>query len=509
MKLVILIVLQLVNFSFISSLRTLRVETSRKTNKSNGVSLTTQDAMRSYVASIPDVPISANDVNTEANISTIGESITENNVPQNLDWIQVKHHFGSDAATMKKFLMLRYKDLKFMIFKVFASEHFKKCDGQNSFAELTGTLKRFSSGCVKVTTKDNAQIEGHYEMMAGGSPTFTSDIDLSVNFVPRPNQECLSVYSTLAGISTFIHNYNTIFRTLHLNTSGEAYDVNLYSMDFGNPGFAPILEELKTNRNEYTKFLTGNRLSVLMLIYNDSLEMARRHDTSYAEKTDEIRNKLRQMRTSGCGDDFISESDLFQIRSTDQNVRNTKMIQHIDNSCSLKTDNLKSLCNLLGANFQALEAYVPVGSIIDIMELQGTSTSSVSFGQNYRIDNVLMNFAYAIEHYYEKFNEYSSAPAKFSKYTSRVYRAIQSLTETTHKDCWKNLYTALLGADNAKLSKTNYDLRAVKELDAEIKSKVSGEDKKSLISTFIKGGYNCVWTYATTIKDETRKKKKF
>jgi len=104
----------------------------------------------------------------------------------------------------------------------------------------------------------------------GGSTSLTSDIDLTVDFIPTVESE-VTIRERLYITGYFISRFNSLFSTLHTTKLGErisslqSFDLNLYERNFGHEAIVQKVRELNPENSK--KFYQANRLSGIMLIY--------------------------------------------------------------------------------------------------------------------------------------------------------------------------------------------------------------------------------------------------
>jgi hypothetical protein len=451
----------------------------------------------------------------------IGLKSSRNVLPKFLDWNDTKNFFlVKDKEIMKKYLLFRLIDLKYMFLEILKDSNiFKNCDNKPAFVpNLKGNLKFFrTEGCIKFPIKVGAVetfIEGSFHFSMGGSETFSSDIDLNVDFRAFETKNSGLIYKRLKAVASFIQLYNSKFYEYHNTSSAKAFDVNLYSLNFAYKSFISRINNLKKEHpTDYNKFLAANRLSVLILLFKDSFEIAEKKDSrniSLPANVDEI---LSQMKTlaSSCGDTLI-EGNKFIKRPSDDMVRNQKMVERLNSAADIgltsnDSNTFASVCNVLTANFYALESYIPIGSLVDIMILQGLLDTVNNLkvkefwddvDNNFIVDTVFMNFAYGVEHYYEFITDKTNADKKFAKYMARAFGALSNLkNEQEHKQCWLKNFTDNFDK-NIVIYKT-FDIKEFRDLSAKILIKLETDKTRETTKKFIREGYKCVLKHGLSL----------
>lgn len=460
---------------------------------------------------------------------------------EHLDWKKVKQNWNEgDKLNMRKFLHLRMIDLKYMINYVLNShpDVFRYCAGKNSFAEITGTFGSFLSDCVRVKVsdvgpEDVAFKSGKFEFRSGGSQSTSSDIDASIDFLPE-NNVVLNAFGKLKAVVTFIELYHLDFIQIHKSNSLAVYDVNLYSGDFKYEELtAEIIRMKNTQIEDFRIFKAVNRLSVMLLIYNDSLNMFHKKNiqTRIQREATKLQTLYQQSQSSNkdCGIFLLTthtgaQKPLDAVRELDNDSRNRSMVHYIKQASNHTPEQspLRNLCQLIAANYFALEAYVPFTSIYDMLTLQPIMPINTFAQQNKdfvlnldedgKIDALLMNFAYAVEHHYEISGR--SAIEKFAKYIARMYRLVRMMTNANHKRCWEQAFNKLnlgnLDGVNNNITNQNRDIayEQVNQLKGKIIQKLLGEQTKDvIITTFVVDGYQCVNQFGFTINNARKKRK--
>jgi hypothetical protein len=475
-------------------------------------------------------------VNIESDISNAEFEDQKFEFRKNLDWPKIKKNFiGKNNDIMKKFLLLRFVDLKKTLLEALSISPFSFCD-QDNIPEFTGTLQKFEISCIKYETEDLGKIlksHGKVVFSSAGSTTFTSDIDLNVEFIQHfsDHNHSNSWLLPFRIVGDIIKNYNTIFMEKHGVSSARAFDVNLYSLNFGDKKLLKNIYGLKGyDRYQYKRFLNANRLLALMILFNDAYELAMCKQNEIEEilnidfekireklidiyKGSVLKNKdLEAADLKSCGDNIFPHAyEIFFKREHNPSVRNEKMVEHLKiNSWVTHIGfNNKIICNILAANYYALEAYIPIGSIVDIMTLQklikpqDLKDMSGLVDNDFQLDALIMNFSYGVEHYYEYFGE-SDSFKKFSKYMGRVLRLSKMLKNLDHKECWKKGFENLLGdTDLGKFwsgkDQKNLDKNQVALAIKTILEKINPEEganntnkKQKEITQFFKSGYDCI-----------------
>jgi len=155
--------------------------------------------------------------------------------------------------------------------------------------------------------------------------------------------------------------------------------------------------------------------------------------------------------------------DYFVRRSVLTNAQRNKAMQYHTIAAAKSPGNMPALAHVVASNYFALEAYVPAGSIIDIMRLQGRKPLP-AMNNNYYIDSFLMNFAYGVEHYFDYLHEkkdQKTANKKFAKYAARMFEVIPKIINIELNQCLTYSFTYL---SKDTFSKSVDGLDAVKGL---------------------------------------------
>lgn len=499
-----------------------------------------RDPYETYID--PITPISGYDavkkeVNGNTAISEIGSLPTNFalSTKQN-SWITAKSLFAKEEKiqTMLKFLHLRMIDTLSTVnsvFTSFTSTYEKPKENSNHpcrSAIFEGKYSDFNTPCIIVKISPTVKIQGRFKFKSGGSQTITSDIDFSVDFIEGGQD--LTIFQRLQANAVFIRQFNKKFLEVHGASPLKVYDVNLYSLDFGSPDIISFLVQLKSDAPKWKNFASANRLSQLLILYNDARNVYQ-HKTGMTVQVPST--EINTIKTDSipsnefCGQYLLLKADgittlaVTDPRSSDDTERNNAMIAHIQNAGTSNENVRRRLCHTLAANYFALEAYVSYGSVIDMLSLQnilkpdelpsGSKTFVQNLDQDARIDAILMNFAYAVEHYYEAFapapHDNEDAQKKFAKYASRLLRNTQKLTNNQHKNCWKEAFTTgdhkIFDATEPLVTTAN-TLDDVKKLIVKVREKISSEDEVgsfAISKNFVSQGYNCVKTYGLQLVD--------
>lgn len=405
--------------------------------------------------------------------STNVENFVDVSIPEtldeslkNIDWIEIKKLYANDsnAETMRKFLRVRFLTMIKVLKLSLENEKYFPCTELKDYNNFKGTAELFVSKCVKVRQSDNLYSEGFFKFSMGGSVTLTSDIDLSVDF----NMLTPNYYNSLKNVSSFISRFNKIFKENYNTSPGNAFDLNLYSSNFANEEIIEIIANMSENNKDFfSYFINTNRLSSLMILYNDAFKVFKEYTKSKLEinsdsflldiyKKTFIKSGENIEGSCGLGllksDSNLSvihtkgfleklQSNLKNVRETDD-IKRLSSMEHFIREAGLtesqhgrpiKKRNLYVLCSLLTANFYAPEAYIPFSSIFEMLTLQGVLEVEKLKTENQKfviemtdemwLDSFFMNFAYAVEHSFH----HSYQSDKFSKYVSRIYRIVNKL----------------------------------------------------------------------------------
>jgi hypothetical protein len=106
---------------------------------------------------------------------------------------------------------------------------------------------------------------------------------------------------------------------------------------------------------------------------------------------------------------------------------------------------------------------------------------------NFNIDNVLQQFYNALENYYTEDNEEAKI-RKFSKYISREYRAVSQIKNQDHRECWRELYTDIIGEDTI-LDLSEYKLPQVRQLNGIV---TDIDIDTATANKFFEEGFKCI-----------------
>jgi hypothetical protein len=444
-----------------------------------------------------------------------GKNIPAESLPKDIVWTNVLAFFNNpnDIAILKKYLFLKYLEI-FRLYKTVLGnkEKFGKCDNYPEF-KLQGTIRTFDTGCIKIIYSSGVASEGKMTTINAGSHTFVSDIDLNLDFLPMTEQDKkISIYEKLKTLGSFINKAHTAFADNHNNSTNEAYSVLFYTKSFGYNELLDMLDKLKKFNPNYKKFKAGNRLSVLMLIFNDAADEMKKVNPEDAKAFNEkladkkLKNLLKKAVMCGniIAPDSPSKDNIYTMRSEDDAYRNSMYGYHVELAGNSKSE-LEALCNMIAANFQAIEGYVPVGAMIDVFLLQGIVNYDAEFkaffdnmDPDFLEDAILMNFAYLAEHFYEHNDDRFEAIRRFSKYGSRMYRVLSRFPQGEQRACWQSVFDKALGAGAPALSKPVYNIGETKDLAKAITAKANDSasgDAYIWMREFIKSGYKCVMQY--------------
>jgi len=451
-------------------------------------------------------------------IQTEVTTLEKSKTPENLLWSSVKKFFASesDKTQIKKFLYLRLADIKVMIEAVLIMTDnpvFVKCKSTDNTFSATGTIARFETACVNVkkvqgSTLDLPEVQGKFVFITGGSQSYTSDIDFSVDF----DSTAATLRQRVKVVAQFIMLFNHIFTNLHKKSSLETYDVNLYSFNFGYPAMITELHPFKSG-NDFSKFRAANRISQLLL-FNDALHAFNQNQDAKLVIANPFATKITELISAAgncvkpLADDGTTLS-VKQLRSVNVDDRNAAMTKYLVAFGS--KDGLDSLCNLLASNYQAPEAYISYASVLDIITLQpildqtSLTTEEKNFvmklDKNEVIDSLLMSLAYGIEHAFE--HSYDSG--KFGKYMSRVLRlAVMLDTTDSARKCLLDTFELLVNEKIPTFSDVRKDALATVK-DYRKKYAATGEE---LARIFIRSAVKCVGDSHGDIKSRRRKTKK-
>jgi len=343
----------------------------------------------------------------------------------------------------------------------------------------TGSYKKFVSTCVVYNDPKMGPFKGIFTFNAAGSGSFTSDIDMQVIFDRVDNnQEPINIYNRILVITSFIQKFNALAPMAGYLASStlEALDVNLYVSDFGNPDLAAQVFTL--DADDYRVFTIMNRLSVMMLIINDSYHALMQSFPQINNSVgDKYANRMQQLveNTTKSYNKVLSTvygeyllqyenskvGDYTHYRKENNALRNNAMQNHSFLAAQIGLINrLPALCHSIASNYFAMEAYVPVGAIFDIFRLQGRDVQvngqNVPMNGNYFIDSLHQNFAYAIEHYFyfKAKATQQTANKYFAKYVSRIWEVVPKLAPYSEKmeKCWRTACSLLQFPSNEDIA---------------------------------------------------------
>ena len=462
-------------------------------------------------AKIEKLPGFETELNKKHPISDIKPAPSPN-PKQGFQWKNVKKHFcnEADAEIMKSFLHLRLKDTLDLIQRILKGSEAHFPSDKNSVVTFNGDLGETSTSDVHVKIDiSKKDVFGHYIFRNTGSGTLKSDIDYQVNFVSQG----ATIYERLDAIRILIQVFNNNFQTEHGKSSLYTYDINMYSADFGNADVLAEVGKIKVEDKEkayWNNFVSANRYSQLHILYYDALEILHEMDSSVTVngiRTKEVISKIAEILTQSdngktCGS-FLFDMENQKLEKTKARYshsdedRNKAMVMHVKLAAASANDKTTAFCHVLAANFMALEAYVSYGSVSRMMIAQNGLTEtqipdSIKPDEDVWTDYLLMNFGYAIEHYSEAMKEKDKDDAfeKLGKYTQRLYRAVDQLTNLDHKKCWQTIFLDLGIGFEAE--------------DKKMRTKIIAELKKPLVKvkipSYFNAGYVCVGDYVLKLR---------
>ena len=416
---------------------------------------------------IPGFNTNDNNVDGDTAITEITNDFLEKDLTdlKAFEWFEAKKFFANKDGSeiMLKFLHLRFKDTFMMIDQVFSDTSVFTRTTAETQSTFTGKFKSFKTpevtvniGEIKLNNKveKSQKIKGNFVFGSSGSQSMKSDIDFQVRFEgPKPGPDP-SIHECLLALYQFISAYNTKFLKLHGSNSLVKYDVNMYASDFGNKDLLTTVDTLRKDTKEearWKKFAKANRYAQLHIVFNDAVETFERIAKQKVSFDSKLGDKLKLLIADGghCVSNLFVSPDGKQVlqstksrNSISDDERNTIMVKNVEKAgrnMDSDTDPSDSMCHSLAANFYALEAYVSVGSVVEMLRVQGAShLDFYELKEDDYVDSVLMNFAYGIQHYYEQLSsDPEGANDKIAKYLVRLYRSSTFLKKNKdHHDCW-------------------------------------------------------------------------
>ena len=357
----------------------------------------------------------------EGVIPKLTDNVEDIYSPKGIVWEEVKKSFNDPNLGDKLvdfYHSLRYRVL-FTLVRKTLEKYYDKCDGKEF--EIQGVHNNFETKCAQ--DKKSGE-KGKFKCFSFGSATKTSDIDLNVDYTSIDNPK-ISSFEKLFYVARFISYFNTEFGAFHGDISNRgttnsllAYDLNLYSTNVGNVNIATSVQKL--NKAQKNLLDRTNRLSVAMLLFNDAIQVASGKKANLIDQPT-LTNVQNQMKALGdkntCVKFINTKQTMFARRQVNPIERNAEMQINLKKASMGGIESLEAICYLVAQNFFANEAYVPTGSIYDIMISQkALPATAYSLSANDLSDSILMNLAYGIEHYYE----HNEDCGKFGKYFSRI-----------------------------------------------------------------------------------------
>jgi hypothetical protein len=486
--------------------------------------------------------------------------IDQKYLPIQCEWDKIQNYFLKNAANdsteekekaaenakiLRTFLKLRMITFKSTLNKILQDQNgiFKSVECNINTVKysqlltgekikLNGNYAKFNTGCyiIKINGED---IKGYFEFNAAGSSNLSSDIDSTVNFI-LGHSEKKKVYQNFYAVSQLIIEFHKVFLKNYNFNSAKMYDLNLYSGNFSKKEIMEDLANLKKNKEKYIQFLATSRLSVIMPLLKDVFHKA--NDTQKTTFNKLIDSKLKPInellsQSQTCGNyvfypDKDQKEDYTNLKFNDIKSRkestDSRNKTHYRCLTNLMNTNeiLDRVCNILCGNYYALEAYIPPGAIIDIMNLQGVIKDESLMKVNFKIDNLLQNFMFALEHYFlfvnaESNKEESGIIAEikdFSKYLSRFKRAANSLAESNDLGkCTEKAYELMIKpmeesteedkCDKKLLSPKNYLLSDCNGIKKSLKCELErNKDRSELMKRFIETVFKCVMDHGLKIE---------
>jgi hypothetical protein len=456
-------------------------------------------------------PSKPNEVLLNVNIPDNGKFLPNKNMlPVGIIWTEVLAFIKvtKDPEIPRKVLGMRYMSLFTFFDLIFTSVKYEKVLVGKS-AILSGNYNQFKFCNFQILGKSDVC----FSFLSFGSGTYTSDIDISVDV--NNGAQDLPILTRLRYVSDLIAYFNSQAVTIFGQTTLEAFDINLY-FDFGADGIPNLINTLETN--DFDAFAIFNRLSVAMLIYADSILL---HTRSIVAIDQQARMVLKDLIDAcraptwylleDAGGKALRKSEkrldpYLKPRSSDFQKRNELTTYHITQGTVAGGENLTKLCHLTAANYFALEAYVPAGSIfyiklfqtggpINYVDENAATTSNpnvVKIYKNFVTDYLLMNFAYTVEYFYHYGNSKQNlvtGAKKFWKYAARVVQAVPLLAVNKLKQCWIDEFEAsFFGKGQFPPINNNDDVKNLANKWTPV-----GEQKPEVIQAFISSVYlKCV-----------------
>lgn len=409
-----------------------------------------------------------------------------NNIPDTrlikFDWFKILKLYKEDnnSFDMKIISAIRISNYKKMILSslkilIKNKNSIKNSDIDSTSKEclLKGNISSATSCSFNIiNTNNQKEYTGKLILTVGGSQNLTSDIDVKVDFIQEITNEIndnktnkeLSPMDKLYIVGNFIKIFNEIFLDTYGQTSAENFDINLYPTDFTDFKIAKTIYK-KFDIEKKLIFDKANRLSVLLLIYQDSLKKLKEAESVFdckdqkksypkcvsfiyesqkklPDKAPDIRLRRLFNQSSECSSVLFTETfDIINGKRENYSFkkRNELVAYNILEASKSPKIDIKLLCHLLASNYWVLEGYVPYGSIFQMLHLydllSNIEENDKKFHHNYEnpqypsfinntVDSLLMNFAYLVEHSFTKDKvDYE----KFGKYFSRLYLAVLKL----------------------------------------------------------------------------------
>ncbi len=277
----------------------------------------------------------------------------------------------------------------------------------------------------------------------------------------------------------------------------------MLSLNFGYPEITRLLIELKpASDKKFRRLMAGNRMAILMILFNEGYPLYTKA-TNNTINMDNVYSAIEKLQQDSeqCGQMLlVFDKDIKHARSNEYETRVERMAQYLDKLGEFNNKPLLSLCSLLAANYNAPEGYVPIGAVIDYMMYQeNIDLSDPVFikykrmiDDNFNIDNVVQNFFNSVVNYYSEDDDEGKL-RKFSKYVSRMFRAVYQIKDNAHRDCWMEMYSDLLD-DKSILNLAEYNLPQIKEL-----SKMIDEIDQTSANKFFEKGFKCIQKYTFSL----------
>jgi len=416
---------------------------------------------------------------------------------------------------------------------------------------------------VKEDNKGASTIEGIFEFLAFGSQTLTSDIDITVKFLSsRAGYE-----KSLQAAAQFIEIANFLAQACYGKSLLEAFDINFYT-DFYED---EKVEKLMTQFDETDlKIIHGvdhyTQLLLIESILSDphttaknvkALDIPKGSVQNIQQKIQNIKAELQTffiakippkvpvnngspnkkssltlekvpIELTGCQQLFngLLASDRYEETKKE---RNSEMVLAVKTALN-EIGTVGFFVCAISANYYAYEAYISMGSILDIMDMQKTGDAKLRRSSptlykifkkepNFVIDALLMNFGYGIEHILK---HHSDKPfvlndvSKFVKYVVRVRYDLRNIKEGNAEfvSCWVKTYQDFMKDTGIIITNNEEGEVDVGDYKTKLNSyfetgknniKVNpGEqilpEKQTKISNYIKDGLVCILkpTYIST-----------